>query len=76
MEDRVTNGRRSNGQARLTDSGGIFLAHHHVDFDLRGVFNARHLVIMEIGLLDAPILDSNGVVQGGGETVNRGTFDL
>src|SRR5260370_333772 len=75
-ENGVTNGRRHHRQSRLADAGRLLLAHHHVDFRLRSFAHARHFVIVEIGLLDAAILDGNGIVQSGGETVDGRTLDL
>src|SRR5882757_5978165 len=72
----VADGRGDHRQSRLANAGGIFLAHHNMNFRFRRLFDARHLVVVEIGLLDAAILDGDGVVQSGGKAVDGGAFDL
>ena len=47
-----------------------------MDFCFGSRADARHLVIVEIRLLDAAILDGDGIVQGGGKPVDRGAFHL
>src|SRR6266403_3860717 len=75
-ENGVAHGRRHHRQSRLADSSRLFLAHHHVDFRLGRVFDARHLVVVKVGLLDAAILDGDGVMHSGGQAVDGGAFDL
>src|SRR5260370_38408366 len=75
-ENGVAHGRGNDRQAGLADSSGLFLAHHHVDFRFRSFVDARHLLIVEIRLLDAPIFDVDGVVQSGGKTVDAGAHEL
>src|SRR5436305_4359560 len=75
-KDCVADRRRHDWQSRLADAGGIFLAHHHVDFGERSLADAWHAVVVEVGLLDAAILDGNGVMQRGGEAIDCGAFDL
>src|SRR5438477_325539 len=59
-KDGVADRRRHDWQSRLADAGGIFLAHHHVDFGERSLADTWHAVVVEVGLLDAAILDGNG----------------
>src|SRR6266852_6766692 len=63
-------------QSGFDNAGGVFLARHDVNFRSRSLVDARHLVVVEIGLLDAAILDRDGVVQSGRKTVDGGAFDL
>src|SRR5882724_6258320 len=69
-EDGVARRRSDDRQARFTDAGGVFRALRDVHFDLRSLVDARHLVVVEIGLLDAAAIDGDGVVQRGGEAVD------
>src|SRR4029077_1392041 len=49
---------------------------HDVNFDSWRFVDAGHLVVVEIGLLDAAAVDGDGVVQGCGEAVDGGAFHL
>src|SRR2546428_4789307 len=75
-EDRVANRRNDDRQARFADSRWFFLAHYDVDFGLRSFADTRHLVVVEIRLLDAASADGNSVVQSGRDAVYRGALDL
>src|ERR1700739_710923 len=66
-EDRIADRGRHHWQSGLADAGGILLAHYHVDLGERSLVDAWHAVVVEVRLLDAPILDGNSVVQRGGE---------
>src|SRR5882724_8625655 len=72
----VADGRGHHRQTGLADAARIFLAHHDMDFRLRSLFDAWHSVIVKVGLLDAALLDGDGVMQSGGQAVDGGAFDL
>src|SRR5260221_13144895 len=55
---------------------GIFLAHDQVHFDLGHFAHARHVVVVEVGLLDAAAIDGDGVFHHSRERVDGGAFYL
>src|SRR5579859_1442803 len=75
-EDGVADGGGHYGEAGLADAGGVFLAGDEVDLDFGHLVDAGHVVIVEIGLLDAAAVDGDGVFHHGGESVDGGAFHL
>ena len=76
VENGVAYGRGYYREAGLADAGGIFFAHHDVDFDFRNFLHAGHLVIVEVGLHDPAAIDGDGIFGHGGEGVDGGAFYL
>src|SRR5216684_1587856 len=72
VADRGSNDRYSG----LTDAGRGLSAGHEVNFDWRSFVHANHFIVVEIGLHDAPALDGDGVLERGGERINRGALHL
>src|SRR5438093_13728069 len=75
-ENGVAHGRGDHRQSGLADTGRLFLAHDYVDFRFRSLDHERHFVVVEVRLLDAPVLDGDGVVQSGGKAIDGGAFHL
>src|ERR1700726_3835744 len=75
-KDGVADRGRYHRQTGLADSGGIFLAHYQVDFDLRHFAHARHVVVVEVGLLHAAVIDGDGIFHHRGQRVHGGAFNL
>src|SRR5260221_3803705 len=75
-ENRVAHGRGDHWQSGLADAGGLFLAHHHVDFRHWSCTHPRHLVIVEIRLLNTASLDGDGVMQSRRKAIDGRTFHL
>jgi hypothetical protein len=57
-------------------AGGFFGAVDDVNFDLWSFVDARHLIVVEIGLQHAAAVDGDGVFHEGGDAVDGRAFDL
>ena len=75
-KDGVADGRGDDREARFPDAGWFFGALHDVNFDFRSFVDARHLVIVEVGLFDAAFVDGDRIFHEGGDTIDGGAFDL
>src|SRR5260370_36025488 len=73
-ENRVAHGRVDHWQSGRADAGGLFIAHHHVDFRHWSFTYPRNLVIVQIRLLNTASLDGYGVMQRGRNAIEDGTF--
>src|SRR5712692_3582633 len=56
-EDRVRKRGPGHGRARLADPAGRFIVAHEVHFDRRRLTHPQHPIVVEVGLLDPPILE-------------------
>src|SRR6185312_13510959 len=72
----VEHGRRSNGDCRLADATPEAAARHHDYFHVRHLAYPHRIIAVEVGLLDATILDRAPAVEQPGETKNKGAGDL
>ena len=64
----VEHGRRSNGDCRLADAAPEATARHHDRFHLRHLADPHRIIGVEVGLLDAAVLDRAAAIEQSGET--------
>src|SRR5438552_10138010 len=55
-KERIEHGGRGDEDRRLSDAAPEAARRHHDRFDLRHLADAHHVVVVEVGLLDATIL--------------------
>ena len=74
-EDRVANGRSNGRNRRFADASRIVIRLHNHHVNLRHLTDPHHVVLIEIGLLHAPLIDGDGALQSG-QSVNNAALDL
>src|SRR2546423_107373 len=57
-------------------AAGIIATRHEIDFNLRHVTHAEHLISVEIGLLNRAVLDRNRAVKGCAQAIGDSAFTL
>ena len=62
--------------AGLADAAGRLAALDDVNVDLRRLIDAQHAVVVEVGLLDAPLVDGDLAVERGGQAEDQPAFEL
>src|SRR5205085_3725095 len=75
-EDGTGDRGREGRQARLADTARRFRALHDVHLDLRHLIDAQHLIVVEVRLLDAPVLEGHLAVERGSQAVDDRALDL
>src|SRR6266566_6632986 len=73
---RVEHGRRGYEDRRLADAAPETAGWHEDRFDLRHLGDAHRVVIIEVGLLDAAVLDGAFLIEQRGQTVDERACDL
>ena len=74
--DRVAQRRRPRRHAGLADAAGRLAALDDVNLDLRRLIDAQHAVVVEIGLLDPPLVDGDLAIERRGEAEDQAAFEL
>ena len=74
--DRVAQRRRSRGDAGLADAAGRLAALDDVNLDLRRLVDAQHAVVVEVGLLDAALVDGDLAIERGGQAEDQPALEL
>jgi hypothetical protein len=76
-KDRIGYRRSNRGDTRLAAASRRLRTGNEVNlYGGRRIIHAQHFVIVEVALLDAPILDGNGALQGGREAKIDSAFHL
>src|SRR6476646_5533311 len=73
---RVEHGGRGDADRRLADATPETAGWHDDRFDLRHLGDAHRVVIIEVGLLDAALLDGAFLIEQRGQAVNERARDL
>ena len=74
--DRVAQRGRPAVHAGLADAAGRLAALDDMNLDLRRLVDAQHAVVMEVGLLDASLVDGDLAVERGGQAEDQPAFEL
>src|SRR5207248_3121223 len=72
----VEHRRCRDADSRLANTAPESAARHHHRFHLRHLVDAHRIVSVEVGLLDAAVLDGAAAVEQRGEAINKGAGDL
>ncbi len=74
--DRVAQRRRPRRRAGLADAAGRLAALDDMNLDLRRLVDAQHAVVVEVGLLHAPLVDGDLAIERGGQAEDQPAFEL
>src|SRR3984957_7432745 len=75
-KNRVGNGRHNRRRAGFTYSAGRRLAGHDIHFHHRHFVDTKYVVMVEIALLHAAVVESNGAFQRSAQAINDAALDL
>ena len=74
--DRIAKCGRPGGRAGLADAAGRLAALDDMNLDLRRLVDAQHAVVVEVGLLDPPLVDGDLAIERRGQAEDQPAFEL